>query len=617
MEGNKPRSLSNQMDAIESKGVLQMTNRMIVAAISMCFAILPQARAGDAMKEAFSTIPGDATIVLCVPSLKQLDADYQDAVKALGLQAMVPPPMNSLIGALKQSAPMLAGIDEEGVVAVVVMPFTNMFELQQKQALIIPTKDPKAMIEAMGGEQGDDGSWKVTLFGTPSFAAVAKNRLIVTQSPGTAKAVAESKVNLASKFKAHDLDALTGLDVALWINFEPIAQIGKQMMPMFTQMMAAGATTGFEATQAELTKKQIEMFMDGVSSVAIGVSLDKVGLGLRGVLGVKPGSELAKQTGSVTNVSESLLRGLPADRYMVAFGQHLSPEQAKVGMESIEPYFEMAEKMTGMDESGLKSLRVLLNEWAPMARSFKGSVNSLAPGPGGVVGMAFVIETTDGVKWVETAAKVFDEAKGLLTKSDLKEMGDEIKPYIEHLVRSGQAETVAGIKVDQYSYDPVKADLVDEEDWDDVKKVIGQDGLVLRVASASKTAVVVAFGGGKDYLAKLIDSVKKNETLLDEDAGIKKVAAHQPKDRGQVMYFAVDRILATINNAMKALDEEQLPVSLPELNAPIAITVSGGKDWSRGDVLLPMELLVAGKDAAMVMMGGAGGAQSASATPAK
>jgi hypothetical protein len=70
------------------------------------------------------------------------------------------------------------------------------------------------------------------------------------------------------------------------------------------------------------------------------------------------------------------------------------------------------------------------------------------------------------------------------------------------------------------------------------------------------------------------------------------------------MYFAVDRIVGVIKAAQNAFDEEELPISMPELNAPLTINGTGGDGWSRGDLFLPTELMVAIKNAVLTMMGG-------------
>jgi hypothetical protein len=123
------------------------------------------------------------------------------------------------------------------------------------------------------------------------------------------------------------------------------------------------------------------------------------------------------------------------------------------------------------------------------------------------------------------------------------------------------------------------------------------------MACVSPRTVVVGFGGGKTRMAKLIEQAKKDEPALANDEGIKKVVKSLPKERASVTYLAVDRILASVNRVMEALEEERLPVQMPTINAPLAMVGSGGDGWMQLDLFLPTELVIASKNAAMVMMG--------------
>ena len=54
---------------------------------------------------------------------------------------------------------------------------------------------------------------------------------------------------------------------------------------------------------------------------------------------------------------------------------------------------------------------------------------------------------------------------------------------------------------------------------------------------------------------------------------------------------------------MVAMDEEDLPFATPQVETPIAVTGTGGENWWRADLVVPMEVIAAGRDIAMTMMG--------------
>jgi len=75
-----------------------------------------------------------------------------------------------------------------------------------------------------------------------------------------------------------------------------------------------------------------------------------------------------------------------------------------------------------------------------------------------------------------------------------------------------------------------------------------------------------------------------------------------------VIYLALDNVVTLVRNIGKVLEEEdEFPLEVGELNAPLAVVGRGGEGWSQADVFVPTELMVAAKDAITTMMGMAGG----------
>lgn len=572
-------------------------------------------QAGDRLAEALAPIPGDAVAFVCIPSIKGLDADYQQAIQNLGLQPFVQPPMDSLVGLLKARVPKLEGLDEDGSLAIVFMPAETVFELQFTQAMLIPTKEPKAMIEAMGGEAAEGGLWTVSLAGQPTYVALGKNRLIVARQAGIATAVKNATTSIAARLEPAEKKALEGLDLIVWADADRLLKLVKPMIdgllvPILAMQQSAG---GFDATSAAMNKKQIDMFVEGAASLTVGVSLDNAGVGLRFGITSKTGSDLARQT-KMRNTSDSLLDGLPATDYLLAFGQTADPDQSRAALKDLDVLFSMGEEIEEIDSEKLKKARALIEEAVPMLTGLRGSIEALPPGPDGLFGVSVIADTTDGKKALELKSKFIELGKEMLADAAEKTEDEWIDQLNEAVIYEKEAEEIAGVKVHRLRFDLDKMEEIDEEDLEAMRKVIGREGALVRMACVSPRTVVVGFGGGKARMATLIEQAKKNEPSLAKDEGIKKVVKFLPKERASVTYLAVDRILASVNRIMEALEEELLPVQMPAINAPLAMVGSGGDGWMQLDLFLPTELLVASKDAAMVMMGQA--AAPPAATPA-
>lgn len=561
----------------------------------------------DAMKAALESLPSDAMGYVIVPSLKQLDADYQQAVKDFGLQAMVPPPYNSLLGAVKTMAPQLAGLDENGPAAIVLMPVTNVFEMNMNQVVVLPVTDPKAMLEGMNATAGEGGVWQLTFFGQPMFAVTGEKRVSLCRTSDVARKVAASKTGLPEKLKGHDLKTLSDLDIAMWLDGEALFKMLKPQIDAFMPMiMAMQSGAGqFGVKQAEATKKNIDLFVDGISTLAFGLAIDKSGIDLRVGWTTRPGSEMAKQS-KVRTTRESLLKGLPGDGYIVAIGQLSDPAQAKSMIDSLDPYFSMLEAIEGLNKEKIGELKSALGEWAPLVTSTSVKLELLPSREFGILGICAVGETTDARKWMQVLEKMYNTGKGLVADAKAELIDEDVKKIVKAFSYQSEAETLGGAKVAHLKFDVNAVEELDDDEKEEMAKVLGKEGLTFRFAALESNQVVMTLGGGPAYMERLMASAGKKEAALESNAGIRKVAAAIPADRASVIYVAVDETIKAINAFMSAMDEDEIPVKVPAGTPPLTLSSTGGDEWMRMDLFLPTELIVAGKNAVMTLTGSEG-----------
>jgi len=556
------------------------------------------AKAADPIKSALAVIPGEAIGFVCVPSIKQLDSEWQQAVTNLGLQPFVQPPYNSPLALMQMFGQMTAGLDANGPLVFVQMPFENPFEQSAHAAIVLPAEDPKALIEAMGGQAGEGGVWSVPLFGMPMSAATGDKRVVLAQLPDVLKAVTDSKKSMVTKFKAKDLEMFKGLNLVLWLDGEKLLNTFKPQIDgfvgMITMMQAASGPAG--AKQAESFKKQVDMFVDGAQAVLIGVSLDPAGVGLRFALDTKPGSELAKQM-KVKPAAGSLLQGLPAGKFMIAGGQVYTADQMKEMVKQFDPYFEMGDVVETIDADQLRILKNIFEDWAPTIRGWHLSLEALPPGPSGVIGLSMLFDTSDSGRWLDSAGKAVNALKKLSTDEDAQMIASAVS-YTEG------AEEIAGKKVAHLKIDLAKIEQIEEEDVEEITAVLGEEGVLFRMAAVGSDTVALSFGGGASYMNRLIEHADQGAAPLDNSPGISKVAGHLSENRVSEAYIAVDQIVACIGNVAKVLeDDEEFPFRMPKIDAPLAISSTVTEGVMQMDMFFPTELVVAGKDLILTVVG--------------
>jgi hypothetical protein len=508
-------------------------------------------------------------------------------------------------------------LDPAGPLVVVLMPAETPYEFQRAWALVVPVRDTGAAIEAMGAQAGEGDIWVWTLnpAAEPFHLATGDKRLVIGANAEVVKKVAGNKEGITAKFKPADLNLFHGLDLVMWFDAARVIELFRMTIDGFVNMgiMMQAAGDPAATKQAEASKEQVKVFLDGTSAVAMGLGLDQAGLTMRFGFRTKAGSELAKRM-KVPAPAGDLLQGLPAENYMLVAGQIMDPEQSREAVKSLEPQFAMLETIEGIDKEQVGRIKDILEEWAPLITGTQFAANSLEPGPDGILGVATIMRVTDSAKWLKLFREAVDVGLKMLAAEDLAD-NEDVQIFREALSYDTDAEELAGVKLDHLKFDLNKIEDLEEEDVEDALKIIGKEGVLVRVGAAGAGKTIITFGGGPAYTGKVIELLTKDAAPLAADPGIRSTAIRLPKERHMVGFMALDRILGCIGNGAKALDEEEeFPIRMPKLETPAAMSGSGADNLMRVDSFVPTELMVATKDMIMMLMG-TGGPAPAPAGP--
>lgn len=566
--------------------------------------------ADGAKKKGLSAIPGEAVALLYAPTVQGLDDAYKGLINDLGLQFFLPPPFRSVTSLIAQYLPMFEGVDKTGTLALVLMPLDPLEPIDSKVALIVPTKDPKSMLSALGALADKEDQWTVNLMGQPTVALVRGQSLVLAKSTDVARAVQKSKVAMSDKLPATELAAFTDMNLALWVNTDQICKTYKSTIDTFVAMlimMTQGSENIWERLSAERNRKSIESFVDGGRSVSIGLGYPEGGLALRSMTTYKPGSDFARQLG-FRSTSDPLLGGLPASKYLVAFGHNMDPEQTKASLQSMDPFFEVMVESEGVNKDRARRLLGHLEESALLATALRGSVEILPAEEEGLLGFSAVLKTTDSKKWLALIPQVVDLSKKLIVEAPSDLVSDEIKQLTRALTYSSEVEEIAGTSIGHLHFDLRKIGKLTEGDLEESLHITGEEGALLRLGAVDGQTIAISFGGGSKKMTRLIATSRSNETPLQNDIGIKRVATRLPERSAFVSYVAVDNIVEAIQKILGATDKGPLPLEMSNLNAPLLLAASSEEGWSQFDVFIPTELLVGIKSASLTLMGSMRGA---------
>ena len=564
---------------------------MLMAAV---LAAPAAAQAPDNTVEVLNMAPADAWVVVGIKNLKTLNDKVSGFCEALQL-----PPVQVLAMA-KQQLGLNVGIDDTGAAVMAVL---DMNKYPDKPfAMILPVNDIEAMTAALNPSDAGDAVTKVDLGGQPSFLARKGARhYVLAPSKEIAQAVAAAPGGLAAKMTPKALAAFAAADVFAHIDmvkFGPKAKEGLQQMPTPAPAVPGGPNPQQMLGLAAAAIDQLE-------AVDVAASVGQAGVKLGFLVTFKDGSELATAMADAAPTDASLLRGLPAEKYLVAAGG--APSKAGQGSDLLMKWLDMSMGMLAangqVDAQKLANLKQTAQKFMAMMKGMSLSISVLPEGADGMVGVTEVLDVTDSAEMMKLMGPYVDQVKAM--------SGAEgpMAAMMGALTYTPAAEQIDGVSVDHFVMDFEKMMAAagpqgapPPEMMTKIKQILGTEGLLVRVAAAGPSRVAVSMGGGRERMARVLQLAKAGQAPLGDDAGIKKVAARLPAARTGEFYLAADNIMLLIKRIMTAMGQGEMMPQVPEVNAPLAVTINSTGRTGEMYLFAPTEMIVAVKNMAMQFM---------------
>ncbi|MEE9296503.1 MAG: hypothetical protein V3W34_16285 [Phycisphaerae bacterium] len=562
--------------------------RWTAASVGLLMAIVPSAASaqeagtkvtpGRSPQDVLSAVPAEAWAVLAVPSVTRLE----QKLTAFGQQLQVP--MMSPIALGKMMLGITQGFDDKGGLAVALLPLKDLSAPARSLVIFMPVTDYDALLAPWAPQPLEEGSAisKMALMNKESYVARFGRFAAVAQSAEVLTKVLGAKKSLRDQLDKGRIERIEKDDLTLWVNM--------------------GAVTSSDlynglAFLIQMTGNDPELLRQ-FRTASLSVRFDPAGVTIGGYMDADPESDSGKAMSSVQSTSRSLLTGLPKDPFILAGGQMYNKESNKIGIKMLDKMMGQLTQQAGEDVEQVEKLIETASEALLSLRHLSMSVSPLSASDEGMIAATMVLTTESDSKRL---CQTFDKLVGMFKKM----MADDarVAERVGMFVYNADAEKVGGVAVDHF-----KVTLPPEEldaDWiRKIHKVIGPQGLLVRLATVDDKHVAVTLGGGKGHLARVIDVIKSKETPLAEDAGIKRVAGHVAKKRYVEFYLSADRLIKTVMAVAEAIGEKiPLTAAIPEINAPLAVTSSpAGKAGVRMELFMPMEMISAVKDIVMAQM---------------
>ena len=512
-------------------------------------------------QQTLAQIPANAMVVVTLRDLAGINAKLGRLLK----QLFIPfDPYRYVKGQLQ----LVAGIDDHGTAALVVLqpapvePGDSGPGRVTQIVLMVPTTDTAKLFAYVTPDRVSDRITRVMLGGKETYAGTKGHLTVFGATQAIVERVLDAKTSMLPKVADFHAQRVLANDFAVWIDAKAAAKQGQQS-PMLSGMLG-----GLGLSSASL--EQFECFSWALRLEAEGVRLSTV---------TDSGKPAKAEPSAKTS---TLLTGLALEDYVIAGGGQWA--QAPGATDAMA-------RMAGMpiahlvDPVAFEKLQSKVLSLSKGVAHVSWCFSALPATEHGMIGMTKVVTTTGSAKDMLTETQgVIEQIKGL-------DVSDEkIQKGLSRIAYRPAAEILDGTSVDHLFIDVAGADAVNEVK---LKKAVGQEGLLFRMAAIGDKKVLVTFGGGPARFRRAMAVAKTDEAPLGTRGDIVEALKHVESTRFAELFLSVDRTIKLVRDMVRSTEESvQIPF-MPPVGEPIVISASQpNARLSRVDAYVPNKVIV-------------------------
>jgi hypothetical protein len=535
-------------------------------------------------------VPGDALGALVLRDLKGLDAKASRLLRDLGIPTLSPLLM------VKGMFEIVEGIEESGCAALVFLANTDNTPPRREMALIVPTTDRKkllAFLEQVPFEPSDGEVppgveiLRVKMRGQDAYLAARAPFTLFAPSLSTLRRLLGGEEHWGQSLGDSPRRLLAEADIAVLLNgpAASAAVVGVEERATINRVLGGGPEALDRLVWA-IGRAKIEP--DGVS---LGWYVEEKG-------DARPRHEEP----APARRDRDRFVGLPAEDWVFVFDVALneSPEQWKAVYERLLALLVRSGRISAELPHAEKLLPAIA-DLAGMASRASVGLRTLPEGPDGLFAITKILHLrVESTEFLRKTAEFVETARKELSADPA------LQPFAERLAYKPGAETLAGKTVDHLLLEVSSGTQADEAA---LKKVVGRDGFLVRLAAVGDHTVVATVGGGSAAFEQAAELARNTRAPLNEDADIRAASGRLPEDRTLTGFVRVDALIRLVREAARVSDRPvRIAAPATPFGAPVTITrQSVGRtatDWS---VFLPTGTIVGVKTATMESATGAMG----------
>jgi len=574
----------------------------------------------DKTEPVITHIPAGSMGFVVVPSIEGMTGKIDKFITDLGFGQMLshPDPADpnkmvqvSVLDMLKGAGQLGEGFNPKGSFGAVMLDLKafdiNLMELiggamggpaaseeaaqpkpQPKLPVVffLPGKDVKSVLAAYKPEQA--GKYMtVTLPPGPMFAGQIGGYVMISPNEKALDAIAAATKKAASELPAEQLKAISESEVAICLSGKvagpalvAMMQIGEAQMSAQAGEMAPLLGTYFKIYREMLS--QLDMVTLAGRFVEGGLVFDEM-------ISFQPESPYAKAMTAAKLTGKAGFNALPNMPYVLAMGAAASTSQQNVqmGMDMINSLL-VSQPIAGIPDELKAAIKKSYQDAMDQVTGMQ-FVGGGAPAGSGVFGLSFVIQCKDSAKMKDVLAESVGIAQGLIKHfgKDVPDANGVVVKYVKGI------ETVGNASADAIVVESPKLEKMEEGERAEMKKVLGEDKIRVRVLATDKNTVVVAVGGSGAFFAEAVKAAAGGaDNKIGTDANSLMAMKHLPAERNMVALFSASNLYDVIVSGMKTMSPQaELPPFKINCKTPIAIGAGTTGSSAHVVMFIPTDLI--------------------------
>lgn len=578
----------------------------MLAAVAVFASVAGAATAPPVLKQ----IPAGSLGFVVVNNVKATASRVDKFIKDIGVSKFVPP--GGVLSLIKGQANLGAGFNADGGVAVVMLdPQQFGFDLialikagpdaQPPKPSDIPVVIfvPGSGVKEVFGELAKPaGKYFQLMLPVPIMATHRNGYVIISPSPAAIKAVLTAKKTAADELAKEHTGVIAKSDIAYYLNMKVAGPIINGLLKMLEKEFAgAGMTMPMLADPTAVLGLYREL-LSQMDALTITGKLGATGVSLDIMVSFSPDSLLSKVAAAFPGTAKPTVARLPNLPYVMAIGA--LAEESKEARQFAD---SMTEKMFGKDVP--KALRDRLARIQKVSNTNVTGVQLVAGGApqnSGLFGVAALIECNN----TKAVKQMMTDVVGLI-ESAIKSINPNDQDLQQlKIAYSNNVSTIGTIAIDAIVITHPEMDNMPPRERKEMKQILGEDKILIRVAAIDNKTVAVTFGGGAAFMNETIRAAKVGGRIISRK-DTRAMAKHMPEKPTGFMLFSVGNLFEVINTGMKKMEPD---ASMPfKISTKDPIVFSAGYTGKSSHMILyvPTKLIKDAVEAIGGFLGAMGG----------